>query len=279
MAASKFKTALIQLLVTSNKQENIRRAVEFVAQAAKNDAKIVSLPECFNSPYGVKYFPDYSESMPDGETSRALAKAARDNSVYLIGGSIPERDEQNKLYNTCAVFDPTGTLVAKHRKMHLFDIDIPGKVTFKESTNLTAGNDLTTFDTPYGKIGVAICYDLRFAELAGLYQQAGCSMLVYPGAFNMTTGPAHWELLIRGRSVDNQLYVAGVSPARDTSADYTAYGCSMVSSPYGEIVARADGGDEQIVYAEVSTALIDETRTNLPYLSQKRDDLYELRKK
>lgn len=279
MAASKFKTALIQLLVTSNKQENIRRAVEFVAQAAKNDAKIVSLPECFNSPYGVKYFPDYSESMPDGETSRALAKAARDNSVYLIGGSIPERDEQNKLYNTCAVFDPTGTLVAKHRKMHLFDIDIPGKVTFKESTNLTAGNDLTTFDTPYGKIGVAICYDLRFAELAGLYQQAGCSMLVYPGAFNMTTGPAHWELLIRGRSVDNQLYVAGVSPARDTSADYTAYGCSMVSSPYGEIVARADGGDEQIVYAEVSSALIDETRTNLPYLSQKRDDLYELRKK
>jgi predicted amidohydrolase len=94
----------------------------------------------------VKYFPEYSEPIPDGETTRALSQAAKENQVYLIGGSIPER-EGAALYNTCAIFDPNGTLIAKHRKVHLFDIDIPGKITFKESTNLSPGNELTVVDT------------------------------------------------------------------------------------------------------------------------------------
>ena len=111
-----FKTALIQLFVSSNKQENIKRAVELIGVAAKNNAKIVSLPECFNSPYGVKFFPQYSEAIPNGETVSALAKAAKENQVYVIGGSIPERDG-DKLYNTCTIFDPLGNLIAKHRKV------------------------------------------------------------------------------------------------------------------------------------------------------------------
>jgi omega-amidase len=102
--------------------------------------------ECFNSPYGVKYFPEYSESIPDGETTQALSKAAKDNKIFLVGGSIPER-EGDKLYNTCCVFNTDGTIIAKHRKVHLFDIDIPGKITFKESTNLSPGNELTVFET------------------------------------------------------------------------------------------------------------------------------------
>ena len=113
-----FRTALIQLAVTSNKQENIKRAVDFIGEAAKNEAKIISLPECFNSPYGVKYFPEYCEPIPDGETTKALATAARENKVYVIGGSIPETDG-GKLYNTCAIFDPNGNLIAKHRKVSL----------------------------------------------------------------------------------------------------------------------------------------------------------------
>lgn len=116
MSNKEFRAALIQLLVTNNKQENIKRAIEYISVAAKNNAKIISLPECFNSPYGVKYFPEYSEPIPDGETTRALANAAREHKVYLIGGSIPERDGE-KLYNTCTVFDPEGNLIAKHRKV------------------------------------------------------------------------------------------------------------------------------------------------------------------
>ncbi|RNA03508.1 omega-amidase NIT2 [Brachionus plicatilis] len=275
MSNKEFRTALIQLLVSSNKNENIKRAVEFISIAAKNNAKIISLPECFNSPYGVKYFPEYSEHIPDGETTKALANAAKENKVYLIGGSIPER-EDDKLYNTCIVFDPEGNLIAKHRKVHLFDIDIPGKITFKESTNLSPGNQLTIVDTCYGKIGIGICYDIRFAEMAALYQKKGCHMIFYPGAFNLTTGPAHWELLIRSRAVDNQLYVAAVSPARCMDADYKAWGHSSVSNPYGEIVCKAGSGEE-VVYADIDMDKLNEIRTNMPYLNQKRADLYEIK--
>lgn len=275
MATTKIKTALIQLFSGANKQENIKRAVENIGIAARNDAKIISLPECFNCPYGVKYFPEYSEEIPDGETTRALAKAAKDNNVYLIGGSIPERDG-GKLYNTCPVFDPQGNMIAKHRKVHLFDIDIPGKITFKESTNLSPGNDLTVVDTVYGKLGIGICYDIRFSEMATLYQKAGCFIIFYPGAFNMTTGPLHWELLTRSRAVDNQLYVASVSPARNMEADYHAWGFSSVSDPYGEIIGKA-GFDEEIVYADIDLDKVNEMRTNMPYLTQKRKDLYEVR--
>jgi omega-amidase len=155
-------------------------------------------------------------------------------------------------------------------------VSIKGKITFKESTNLSPGNELTTFDTPYGRIGIGICYDIRFAELAGLYQRKGCSMIYYPGAFNMTTGPAHWELLIRSRSVDNQLYVAAVSPARCQDADYKAWGFSSVSNPYGEIIAKADSSEE-VVYADIDLDRLKEIRANLPYLSQKRNDIYDLR--
>ena len=118
-------------------------------------------------------------------------------------GSIPERDGSN-VYNTCIIVSPKGEIVAKHRKVHLFDIDVPGKITFKESDTLTGGSSMTTFNTEFGTIGVGICYDLRFPEQAAIMRQRGCNLMVYPGAFNMTTGPAHWELLQRARALDNQ---------------------------------------------------------------------------
>lgn len=118
--------------------------------------------------------------------------------IYILLGSFPERDH-DQLFNTCLVFDPTGTQIGKHRKLHLFDIDIPDKIKFVESDVLTAGASGTVVDTKFGKIGVGICYDIRFSELSRLYQKLGCKMICYPGAFNLTTGPVHWELLIRSR--------------------------------------------------------------------------------
>merc|ERR1711934_861995 len=159
-----------------------------------------------------------------------MACAAKELAVYVIGGSVSERDSEGRIFNTCVIFDPKGEIVGKHRKVHLFDIDIPGKITFKESETLTGGSALTTFDTPWGKVGVGICYDIRFPELALLMRQQGCKLLVYPGAFNQTTGPAHWELLQRARAVDNQVYVAGVSQARIHNAGYQAWGHSTVVS-------------------------------------------------
>ena len=131
--------------------------------------------------YGTKYFPDYAEEVDPNATSyKALQKMAKSTRTYLIGGSIPER-HNDKLYNTSLVFSPIGELIATHRKVHLFDIDIPGKIKFKESEVLSPGNKLTTFDTQYGKLGLAICYDVRFPEMAMTAAREGCAVMIYPG--------------------------------------------------------------------------------------------------
>ena len=268
-----FRVALVQLAVTATKADNITRAAKLVKEAAQKGAKVVALPECFNSPYGTSYFPQYAETIP-GQSTDILSKAAKDNSIYLIGGSIPEKDG-DKLYNTCTVYDPEGKLIAKHRKMHLFDIDIPGKITFKESETLCPGSEFTSFDTPYCKIGIGICYDIRFAEMAQIYAKQGCKMLFYPGAFNMTTGPAHWELLQRGRALDNQLFVATVSPARDEKASYTAWGHSTVVNPWGKVMDSLEH-DEGVLYADIDTDYVDEVRSQVPVRFQMRKDLYKV---
>ncbi|KAH8031934.1 hypothetical protein HPB51_022132 [Rhipicephalus microplus] len=273
MASTRFRVALIQLAVKASKADNLARAGVEIKKAASSGAKFVCLPECFGFPYGAQYFPKYAESIP-GETSEMLSRAARENGVYLIGGSMAET-ENGKLYNTCLVYGPDGEMLAKHRKVHLFDIDIPGKITFRESDSFTAGNSLTTFDTPYCKVGLGICYDLRFAQMAQLYAKQGCKLLFYPGAFNMTTGPLHWELLQRGRAVDNQLYVATASPARDENGSCVTCGHSMLVDPLGKVVASA-GAYEEVVIAEVDLEYFEATRNLIPIMKNKRDDLYDV---
>ncbi|XP_063407095.1 omega-amidase NIT2-like [Mytilus trossulus] len=270
-----FRLALVQLAVSASKADNLKNAARLIKQASQNGAKVVALPECFNSLYGTSYFKDYAERIP-GQSTDVLSKAAKDNNIFLIGGSIPEEDN-GILYNTCTVYNPEGNMIAKHRKVHLFDIDVPGKICFKESETLSPGKDFTTFDTPYCKIGIGICYDIRFPELAYIYSDLGCKLLVYPGAFNMTTGPAHWELLQRSRAIDNQLYVASVSPARDEKATYIAWGHSSVVSPWGEVVATTEH-EETIVYFDINPDYVDEVRSQIPIRSQKRSDLYKLTK-
>lgn len=271
---NKFKFAACQLLVSDDKNANIENAKKVIDEAASNGANVIALPECFDCPYSNSCFPTYAEEVPDGPASRMLSEAAARNKIYLIGGSIPER-EGSKLYNTCQVFGPDGKLLAKHRKIHLFDIDVPGKITFKESDTLTPGDSLTTFDTEYCRIGVGICYDLRFPELAMLYAKRGCQFLVYPGAFNMTTGPAHWELLQRSRAVDNQLYVSMVSPARNPSSTYQAWGHSTVVAPWGDIIATTDH-NPSVIYADIDLGKVTEMRSSIPVYKQKRKDLYEI---
>ncbi|KAM9762025.1 omega-amidase NIT2 [Menidia menidia] len=268
---SKFRLAVVQLQVSNLKADNLNRARRLVKEAAEQGGKVVLLPECFNSPYGTSFFPTYAESIP-GESTQVLSEAARENKVYLVGGSIPE-EEGGKLYNSCMVFGPDGEMILKHRKIHLFDINVPGKICFQESETLSPGNSLSTFDTPFCKVGVGICYDMRFAELAQLYSRRGCQLLVYPGAFNMTTGPAHWELLQRARAVDNQVYVATASPARDETASYVAWGHSTVVNPWGEVISKA-GAEETIIYADIDLQYLAEIRQQIPISSQRRHDLY-----
>lgn len=171
-------------------------------------------------------------------------------------------------------FSPTGQLLAKHRKMHLFDIDIPGKIKFIESDALSAGSTLTLIETEYGKIGLGICYDVRFPELAMIGARKGAFLMVYPGAFNTFTGPMHWELLAKARAIDNQVYVALCSPSRNTEGKgYLAWGHSSVVDPNAEVVATTDE-KEGIVECELSPERIVEVRSGVPITQQRRFDVY-----
>jgi predicted amidohydrolase len=179
-----------------------------------------------------------------------------------------------KYHNTSLLFSPEGALLATHRKVHLFDIDIPGKIKFKESDVLSPGNKLTLVDIPpYGKIALAICYDIRFPELATIAARKGCFLLLYPGAFNLTTGALHWSLQGRARAMDNQVFVALCSPARDMEATYNAWGHSLVVDPNAEVLTEAGEGEE-IVYADLDETAIEETRKGIPISEQRRFDVY-----
>ncbi|KAI1653307.1 carbon-nitrogen hydrolase [Daldinia decipiens] len=278
------KLACIQLASGLDKTANLAHARDKVVEAAQQGAKLIVLPECFNSPYGTNYFPQYAETLLPGPPSpdqspsyHALSAMAAETGTFLVGGSIPEADPDpatNKYYNTSLVFGPDGALLASHRKVHLFDIDIPGKITFRESEVLFPGNKVTVVDLPgYGKIALAICYDIRFPELATLAARRGAFALVYPGAFNLTTGPLHWKLLGQARAVDNQLYVALCSPARDVGASYHAYGHSLIVDPMARVLVEA-AEEEDVVYWELDGEAIQETRRNIPLATQRRFDVY-----
>ncbi|KDQ59399.1 hypothetical protein JAAARDRAFT_32957 [Jaapia argillacea MUCL 33604] len=288
-----FNLALIQLgQIGPNKADNLKHARDIILKAAAGQGvagtkpDLIVLPECFNSPYGHVHFPVYAETIgytPDhqfdvtkceSESVKMLSSVAQEAGVWLLGGSIPERDiTDDKIYNTCTVYSPKGDLVATHRKIHLFDIDIPGKITFKESETLTGGTTMNYFDTEFARIGLGICYDVRFPELAMTAARKGCQVVIYPGAFNMTTGPLHWELLQRARAVDNQIYFSMCSPARDTTAGYHAWGHSMVVDPMAVVIAEA-GHEEEIVYARIDPATFHSARAGIPVTTQRRFDVY-----
>ncbi|CCG82742.1 UPF0012 hydrolase C26A3.11 [Taphrina deformans PYCC 5710] len=268
-----FRLGLIQLATGANKSTNLRNAAAKVKEAAQGLAQVVVLPECFNSPYGTQYFKEYSETIePPGESFKALSGMAKDNNIYLVGGSIPE-ERNGSLYNTSLSFDNKGQLIGVHRKVHLFDIDVPGKIKFQESECLSPGNSLTEIETPYGKLGIAICYDIRFPEMAMIAARNGCCAMIYPGAFNLTTGPLHWELLGRARAIDNQIYVALCSPARDMTATYHAWGNSTIVNPNGEVIAKA-AIDQEIIYADCDPDSMAEMRLGIPVVTQRRFQVY-----
>jgi omega-amidase len=272
---NKFMIAVCQMNVVDDKELNLDKATKMICEASKNGAEMVVLPEMFNCPYDTDKFLDYAESMDNSISLKSVSNAAADDGVYLVAGSIPELHD-GKLYNSSFIFDRNGKVVNIHRKMHLFDINIPNEITFKESEILTAGNNVTVFETDLAKIGVAICYDMRFPELFRLMTIKGAELVVVPGAFNMTTGPAHWETTIRARAIDNQTFMAVASPSKNIDLSYIAYGHSMVVDPWGNIIAQA-GEDEEIIYATIDKDYIYKVRNELPLLKNRRTDIYDLK--
>ena len=274
---TKIRLALCQMNVVDDKEANLKKASSMITDSVANDADFIVLPEMFNCPYSNDKFIEYGEEEGDSLTLNAISELAKENDVYILAGSIPER-EGDKLYNTSYLFDKSGSAIAKHRKMHLFDIDVKDRITFKESDVLTAGDEFTIVETDFGKIGIGICYDVRFVELARIMVENEAEILFYPGAFNQTTGPAHWELLFRSRALDNQVFCVGVAPALNMDASYHSYGHSIVTNPWGEVLAQASE-KEELIFCEIDLSEIKKVREEIPILKNKRKDLYEVIRK
>ena len=270
---AKFKTALMQTKVVKNKKTNVDHALSLIEEVAEKGADLAVLPEMFCCPYDNSFFKEYGEE-EGGYAFTRISQAAKKAGIYVIAGTMPEL-EANKVYNTSYVFDRKGEKIGKHRKMHLFDIDVEGGQYFKESDVLTPGRDITVFDTEFCKMGLGICYDIRFPELSRLMALEGAQVIIFPAAFNMTTGPAHWELNFRGRALDNQVYTIGVAPARDMEASYHSYGNSIVVSPWGDVIKRMDEKEGYIIQ-EINLAYLEKVRKELPLLKHLRKDIYRV---
>ena len=277
------KIALCQMNVVDNKDKNIEKAIQMIKESKKQGADLAVLPEMFNCPYENEKFIEYAEILESSNTLKEIAKIAKEENIHVLAGSIPElvKDDENdieSIYNTAVFFDNDGKQLGKHRKMHLFDIDVKGKIYFKESDTLSAGNDFTIINTDLATIGIGICYDIRFVELSRIMALNGAEILIFPGAFNLTTGPAHWELLFRSRALDNQVYAIGVAPALDEDASYNSYGHSIAVNPWGEVIEELDYSEE-LKIVEIDLDEIKRVREEIPVLKNRRVDLYEIKEK
>jgi len=270
----KIKIAAIQMSTVADKMENVRTVKAYLEKIKDENPDFVILPEMFCCPYQTENFPIYAEK-EGGPVWQQLSGYAKQYGIYLIGGSMPEKDAEGNVYNTSYIFDREGKQIGKHRKVHLFDIDVKGGQTFKESDTLTAGDSDTVFDTEFGKIGVMLCFDIRFPELSRMMVNDGAKVIFVPAAFNMTTGPAHWELSFRTRALDNQIYMVGCAPARDVSAGYISWGHSIVTDPWGRVTDMLDE-KKGILLAELDMDYEEQVREELPLLKSRRKDIYQL---
>lgn len=261
------KLALCQLDVGENKTQNIKNAYSMLKEAAKQGANMAILPEMFCINYKPRFFMQAKETFPGGEAFNMLKRAARETAMTVIGGSVPLLDG-GKLYNTSFCFDSNGNFLGKYSKAHLFDVNYNG-LCFKESDTVTAGEDLPLIiDAPI-KTGVSICFDIRFPEWSGYMMNKGVDLIALPAAFSRKTGPAHWELLLRARALDNQCFVAGVAPAQSECS----YGHSMLCSPDASVLC--DMGEKQgVAVLQLDESMLASARNSIPIKQARRADLY-----
>ena len=267
----KFNIATCQMNVVDDKETNVEHAIHLINEASGN-AELITLPEMFNTPYYNAKFIENAEKEKNSFTLDAMCETANENDVYIQSGSIAEL-ENEKIYNSAYLIDNNGKIIGKHRKMHMFDIDT-ATMKFTESDTLSPGNNITTIKTPFANISIAICYDIRFSEMWTLMNKNNSEIILLPGAFNRTTGPLHWETLIRARAIDNQAYVVATSPSQVENPYYIAWGHSMIVDPWGKILSQAHE-KEEILYATLTPDSMNTVREQIPILKNKREDIYE----
>ena len=269
-----FKIGAVQLMTEADFDRTALRMRELVREAADKGADVVLLPEMWSCLYSGKYFALARERGHE-EAYDIMSTAAKENNILLVGGSVPEVVD-GRMYNTCFIFGKDGTEFARHRKIHLFDVDLPG-MRFKESDTFCPGEEPTVFKTDLGTFGAAICFDIRFPELFRLMANRGAEVIFLPAQFNMTTGPAHWETTLRARAIDNQVYFAACAAAATPGFGYECWGHSMIIDPYGTVLTGC-GQEETVIYAEINPERINEVRRQLPTSQHLRENIYNVAK-
>jgi len=272
-ASNTLRVACVQLTAGADKAGNLEKAEKLVARAVSLGAELVVLPEKWNLVGDAEALHDGAETLEQGKSVRAMAAWAKRHGVVLIGGSIAERREgREKLSNTSLVFDAKGVLIARYRKLHLFDVEVAGQI-YRESESEEPGDEVVLCEAGGWKIGLTICYDLRFPELYRLLALAGAELVTVPANFTLRTGMAHWKALLRARAIENALYVAAPGQLGEPMAGRPSYGHSLVVDPWGTVIAEAPDS-ETVVVAELERSRVSETRSRLPVLAQRRPDVY-----
>jgi len=265
-----YLAAAIQMNAGPDKAANLERAERLVRVGAGRGANLVALPEVFNW-RGKRNEQAAAAETLDGQSLTLMARLARELQIHIVAGSITEQAAagESRCYNTSALLGPDGGRIAVYRKIHLFDVDLPGRVTVRESDAKLAGADIVTGKTPLGTIGLTICYDLRFPELYRRITFAGAQTIAIPSAFTFPTGEAHWEPLLRARAIENQAYVIAPAQFGPNIYGYSDYGNSMIVDPWGRVLARA-ADQEGVVVAPIDLEYQDRVRRELPALKHAR---------
>lgn len=270
------KVSVVQLNPQGDKEKNIAKALHFIDEAAKEGADLVSLPEYVDFMGEEKKKFEVAEDIPGGYASTKFQEKAKELGLYIHVGSIREKGENGKIYNTSLVIDRHGDIIAKYRKIHLFDVEIEGKVSAKESDSITPGEEIVVVDTEFGKLGLSICYDLRFPELYRTLALQGAKVIFIPAAFTLYTGIHHWETLIKARAIENQCFVVAAGQFGSYPPEHKAsFGSSMIVDPWGIVLARAPER-EGIVTANLNFEDIERTRQNVPCFNHRKPELYRL---
>lgn len=273
-SARQIAAAAIQMNSQADKAANIATADRLVRDAATGGANVILLPEKFNVMGNSADYRAGAEPL-DGPTIAWVRETARELGVDLIAGSIVERVEgREKLANTCVHAGPDGEVKAVYRKIHMFDVEVGGQL-YRESDHEQRGDEIVTTTLAAGTpAGLSICYDLRFPELYRILAVRGALIHFVPAAFTYVTGAAHWELLLRARAVENQVFVVAANQCRIHDGDRRSYGNSMLIDPWGEVLARAGDDQETVVHAKLDTALQRSIRDKLPALANRVPESY-----
>jgi predicted amidohydrolase len=267
--------AAAQLCSTENVADNLTRAGELVKGAARAGAQLVGLPENFaylgsDRDHKLALAEEISPEAR-GPILEAMRQAARDAGVWLLLGGFPERvpGAEGRIGNTSLLLDPAGAVRARYRKIHLFDVEVPGGQRFRESDTVAAGDEAVVAETPWGGLGLTICYDLRFPELYRRLAAGGARMIAVPAAFTRETGKDHWHVLLRARAIENQAFVLAPAQYGFHGGKRASYGHALVVDPWGVVLAEC--GDRQgFALAELDFSQQDAIRRDLPCLTHRR---------